>query len=62
MSKLNQGESALNGTKLESVDRYVIDGHVSSLEPLEDLTPTTFYKDWFIEIMRRYESDLKSNF
>ena len=61
MSKLNQGESALNGTKLESVDKKVIDGHVSSLEPLENLTLTKFCKDWFIEIMRRYENDLKSN-
>ncbi|MHA2245612.1 MAG: hypothetical protein ACXADY_11665 [Candidatus Hodarchaeales archaeon] len=61
MTKLNQGESALNGTKLESVGKKVIDGHVSSLEPLENLTPTTFHKDWFIEIMRRYEKDLKSD-
>ncbi|MFX0123023.1 MAG: hypothetical protein ACFFAE_05245 [Candidatus Hodarchaeota archaeon] len=62
MSKLNQGETALNGTKLESVDKEVIDEHVSSLEPLENLTQTTFYKDWFIEIMRNFENDLKYEF
>jgi hypothetical protein len=61
-SKLKQGENALNGTKLESVDKKLIEEHVSSLEPLENLTPTTFFKDWFIEILRRYEKDLKSDF
>jgi hypothetical protein len=42
ISKLKQGENALNGTKLESVSKKIIEEHVSSLEPLENLSPTTF--------------------
>ncbi len=57
VSKLNQGETVLNGTKMEKADKRVIKELVSSLGSLKDLKPTTFYKYWFIEIMKRYSTD-----
>lgn len=61
ISKLNQGETVLNGTKMEKISKQTIKELVSSLGSLKDLKPTTFYKHWFVEFMKGYATDIEYN-